>query len=170
MRVRTDDDVYRVDAVWLGPPKVTFPWRARYVAWGIGLTTFFVLLYIVRQVGIGFGFFTVAWTLVGTVVLTRVIARMIGYERPLGATISMFSAEMIGPRAKTKGQGAAATPAHLRVRAERPRPQPGRGPRRAERGPQDFHTRPPAGTAQLSPRPQAQQSTQHFYREETGRG
>ena len=42
MRVRTDDEVYRVDAVWLGPPKATFPWRARYVAWGVGIVVFLV--------------------------------------------------------------------------------------------------------------------------------
>ena len=31
MLVRTDDEVYRIDSVWLGPPRATFPWRARYV-------------------------------------------------------------------------------------------------------------------------------------------
>jgi len=41
LRIRTDDEVYRVDAVWLGPPKATFPFRARYVAWGVD---FLVLL------------------------------------------------------------------------------------------------------------------------------
>ena len=35
--VRTDDEVYRVDSVWLGPPRATFPWRARYVSYGLGL-------------------------------------------------------------------------------------------------------------------------------------
>ena len=35
MLVRTDDEVYRVDAVWLGPPRATFPWRARYVSYGV---------------------------------------------------------------------------------------------------------------------------------------
>ena len=34
--VRTDDEVYRVDSVWLGPPRATFPWRARYVSYGLG--------------------------------------------------------------------------------------------------------------------------------------
>src|SRR5699024_10958682 len=61
MRIRTDDDVYRVDAVWLGPPKATFPWRARYVAWGVGIPMFLVVLAVERQLGIGFGFFSTAW-------------------------------------------------------------------------------------------------------------
>ena len=57
MQIRTDDDVYRVDAVWLGPPKATFPWRARYVSWGVGMVTFLVVIGVERQLGIGFSDF-----------------------------------------------------------------------------------------------------------------
>src|SRR5699024_11447036 len=67
LQVRTDDEVYRVDAVWLGPPKATFPWRARYVAWGVGIPVFLVVLTIERQFGLGFGFFTTAWAFVATI-------------------------------------------------------------------------------------------------------
>ena len=44
--VRTDDEVYRVDSVWLGPPRATFPWRARYVAYGVGFVTSAVVLFL----------------------------------------------------------------------------------------------------------------------------
>lgn len=37
MLVRPDDEVYRVDAVWLGPRGMTLPWSARYTAYGIWL-------------------------------------------------------------------------------------------------------------------------------------
>src|SRR5436309_14042886 len=83
VRVRTDDEVYRVDAVWLGPPKATFPWRARYVAWGVGILVFLLTLTVERWIGFGFGFFTVAWGLVITVVLTRFICSKISHDRPL---------------------------------------------------------------------------------------
>ncbi len=43
-----DDEVYRVDAVWLGPPKVTIAWRPRYVAWLIGIPASFVVLGVER--------------------------------------------------------------------------------------------------------------------------
>ena len=33
MRVVPDDEVYRVNTVWLGPRGLTFPWTARYLAY-----------------------------------------------------------------------------------------------------------------------------------------
>ncbi len=43
MRLPVDDEIYRVDAVWLGPPQQTLPWRARYSAYGVGLAIPFLL-------------------------------------------------------------------------------------------------------------------------------
>ena len=40
MLLRPDDEVYRVDAVWLGPRGLTLPWTARYSAYGIWLVLF----------------------------------------------------------------------------------------------------------------------------------
>ena len=50
--VRTDDEVYRVDAVWLGPPRATFPWRARYVSYGLGLWLMILVMFVQRRIGI----------------------------------------------------------------------------------------------------------------------
>ena len=97
MQVRTDDEVYRVDAVWLGPPKATFPWRARYVAWGVGILVFFIVFGIQRAIGFGFGFFTIAWGLVITVALTRFICSRISHERPLTAVLTMWGRELTAP-------------------------------------------------------------------------
>ena len=72
--------MYRVDAVWLGPPKATVPWRARYVAWGVGGVMFLLVLTVERRLGFGFGFFTTAWGLVIAVVLTRFICARISHE------------------------------------------------------------------------------------------
>jgi hypothetical protein len=126
VRVRTDDEVYRVDAVWLGPPKATFPWRARYVAWGVGILVFFLVLTGERWVGFGFGFFTVAWALVITVVVTRLIGSRISHERPLGAVFTMWVRELTSPRESAAGGGGAASATRIRVRAHRPRPKPRR--------------------------------------------
>ncbi|GAA4613948.1 hypothetical protein [Saccharopolyspora hordei] len=123
MRIRTDDEIYRVDAVWLGPPKATFPWRARYVAWGVGIVVFLIVLAIERRMNIGFGFFSTAWAVVITIIVTRIICAKIGHERPLGAVMTMWLRELTAPREKTSGRGGAASAARIRVRAERPRPK-----------------------------------------------
>ncbi|EHR49320.1 hypothetical protein SacmaDRAFT_1028 [Saccharomonospora marina XMU15] len=129
MRIRTDDEVYRVDAVWLGPPKATFPWRARYVAWGVGIPLFLVVLGVERQIGIGFGFFSTAWAFVITIALTRVITAKISHERPLSAVLNMWLRELRTPRERRTGTGGAASASKIRMRTERPRPRTRRGQR-----------------------------------------
>ncbi|MBB5156153.1 hypothetical protein [Saccharopolyspora phatthalungensis] len=126
MRIRTDDEIYRVDAVWLGPPKATFPWRARYVAWGVGIVVFMVVLAVERRMNIGFSFFSTAWGVIITVVVTRIICSRIGHERPLGAVLVMWLRELTAPREKSVGTGGAASAARIRVRAQRPRPKKSR--------------------------------------------
>ena len=112
-----------MDAVWLGPPKATFPWRARYVAWGVGILVFFLTLTVERWIGFGFGFFTVAWGLVITVVLTRFICSKISHERPLTAVLSMWSRELHSPRERSSGQGGATSASKVRMHAQRPLPK-----------------------------------------------
>ncbi|MFD8495612.1 hypothetical protein [Amycolatopsis sp. NPDC059657] len=131
MRIRTDDEVYRVDAVWLGPPKATFPWRARYVAWLIGIPIFLVVLTVQRWAGISFGFFSTAWAFVITIVITRFITAKISHERPLGAVAAMWARELGAPRERTTGTGGAVSASRVRVRAERPLPKHKRRKRRA---------------------------------------
>ena len=123
MRIRTDDEIYRVDAVWLGPPKATFPWRARYVAWGVGIVVFLLVLAVERRLGIGFGFFSTAWAVVITVALTRLICSRISHERPLSAVMTMWLRELTAPREKTSATGGAASAARIRVNSQRPRPK-----------------------------------------------
>jgi len=119
--VRTDDEVYRVDAVWLGPPKATFPWRARYVAWGVGIVVFLVVTAVQRQVGFGFDFINTGWGFVITIALTRFICTRISHERPLSAVVAMWVRELNSPREKTSGRGGAASAARIRVNRQRPR-------------------------------------------------
>lgn len=149
MRVRTDDEVYRVDAVWLGPPNATFPFRVRYVAWGVGVAAFLLILTVERWLGIGFGFFTTAWALVATILVTKFITARITHERPLGAVAKMALAELLTPRRVTKPTSGAADLSQLRVRDQLPQPKPRGttpvGPRTAARDgvtyPSDPHGR-----------------------------
>lgn len=133
MRIRTDDEIYRVDAVWLGPPKATFPWRARYVAWGIGIAVFLLVLAVERRMNIGFSFFSTAWAVVITVALTRLIGSRISHERPLGAVMVMWLRELTAPRETATGRGGAASAARVRVRSQRPRPKSQRAERPRQR-------------------------------------
>ncbi len=142
MLVRTDDEIYRVDSVWLGPPRATFPWRARYVSYGVGLLAMIATMFLQRRVGIGLDFFSVAWALVITVVTTRFIGSRIDYERPLGQVLELFRQEITGPRARTAVAGGAVRSGHVRVgapfaarsvqpRATKPRPPKSVSPKRS---------------------------------------
>ncbi len=132
VQVRTDDDIYRVDSVWLGPPRATFPWRVRYVGYGVGLAMMILVLFVQRRVGIGLDFFSVAWALVITVVTTRFLGSRIDYERPLGQVLGMLGREVTGPRRRTDVAGGAVRTRHVRVasgvtaRTTRPRANPRR--------------------------------------------
>jgi hypothetical protein len=123
VRIRTDDEVYRVDAVWLGPPKATFPWRARYVAWGVGMVVFLLVLAVERRMNIGFSFFSTAWAIVITVAVTRIICSKITHERPLGAVMVMWLRELTAPRETATGRGGSASASRIRVSRQRPRPK-----------------------------------------------
>ena len=120
MRIRTDDEVYRVDAVWLGPPKATFPWRARYVAWGVGTVVFLLVLTVFRQMGISL-FWSIGWGLAVTIGITMIICARISHERPLGAVLTMWARELTAPREIVTGQGGAVSASGIRVRTELPR-------------------------------------------------
>lgn len=121
VHIRTDDEVYRVDAVWLGPPRATFPWRARYSAYGVGLVVMLVVMFVQRRLGIDLGFFSVAWALLITVAITRFVSRRINDERPLLEWLTLFVHELRGPRAHHRVIGGALTTGHVTVRRDRPK-------------------------------------------------
>lgn len=123
MEVETDDEVHRVDAIWLGPPNATFAWRARYVAYGLFLALFLIVLTVVRKIGFDFGFFTLVWSVIIAVVLTRLIGKLLSYERPFTQVLVMFVRELTAPRRITKGTGGTTTLAKVRVRSTLPKPR-----------------------------------------------
>lgn len=121
MQIRTDDDVYRVDAVWLGPPRATFPWRARYSSYGVGLIVMIVVMFVQRRLGIQIGFFSVAWALLITVVVVRFVSRRINEDRPLLEWLTLFWHEVRGPRRRTRGAGSTVGVGHVAIEGRRPR-------------------------------------------------
>lgn len=121
MQINSDDEMYRVDSVWLGPPNATFPWRARYVSWGIGLVLSLLTLSVLRT-WYSFGFFVVAWSIVIAVGLTRAIGRKITHDRPMRDVALMALRELNTPRQQITVTGGAASPRAIAIQPGRPRP------------------------------------------------
>lgn len=119
--VVTDDEIYRVNGIWMGPPKLTMPFRARYVTWGVGITLSLVVFALVR-IWFPMGFWSLAWSLVIAVALTRYIGSKITHERPLSAVGMQFVREINTPRQKQLPTGGAAATTALRIRDDRPTP------------------------------------------------
>lgn len=153
MLVRTDDEVYRVDSVWLGPPRATFPWRARYVSYGVGLLVMIIIMFVQRRIGIGLDFFSVAWALVLTVVATRFLGKKIDYERPLSQVAEHFRHEVTGPRPRRRGAGGPVRFAHVRTRRALPRRARPAGPepRPAERAAPETELEPVPQVVEAAP-------------------
>ncbi|WP_157606214.1 hypothetical protein [Phycicoccus sp. Soil802] len=110
-----DDEIYNVNAVWLGPPNKTLPFRARYVAYAVGALVFVLLQVIERRLGIGLGFFSLAYTLLVTVGLTRLILNVVDADRPLGSVIAGFAHEVGAPRERTRPTVGLMHPARVRA-------------------------------------------------------
>jgi hypothetical protein len=137
LRVRTDDEIYRIDAVWLGPPRATFPWRATYASYLLGFLIFILVLFVQRRIGISFNIFPTAWALVITVFLTRVVSRKVNYEKGVVHLFEHFWYEVTGPRERTDRRRIALRDSRVRVRREpAPRNRAGRveGARRGSTG------------------------------------
>jgi hypothetical protein len=95
------------------------------------MVVFLVTLTIERRIGFGFSFFVVAWAMIITVGVTRIICSRISHERPLGAVLVMWLRELNTPRLRATGNGGAVSATRVRIANERPRP--GLRPERASR-------------------------------------
>ena len=115
MRLPVDDEIYNVNAVWLGPPNKTLPFRARYVAYAVGALVFVVLQIVERRLGIGLGFFSLAYSLLATVGLTRLILSVVDADRPLSSVLIGFAHEVGAPRERSKPTVGVMRPARLRA-------------------------------------------------------
>jgi hypothetical protein len=100
MRVRTDDDVYRVNAVWLGPKGLTFPWTARYLAYGIWLLIFCVILAIEAITPLSVGV-PPLWEVTISILATYGLMGLVDHDRPVKSVAEMLFAEVSAPRQNT---------------------------------------------------------------------
>lgn len=94
----SDDALGAVNNEFLGFRGVTFPWRARHVAYGIFAVVALVTFGIVHRLGVPWNLYTVICTLTLTVLATRWIGTKISYETPVGALIVQFWHELTAPR------------------------------------------------------------------------
>jgi len=95
--LRPDDEVYRVDAVWLGPRGLTLPWSARYSAYGIWLVLFVSVLLVEAVLPIGVSVPPV-WELVLTILATYAVTGVIDHDRPVASVWQLLRAEVTTPR------------------------------------------------------------------------
>jgi hypothetical protein len=115
MLIRPDDEVYRVDAVWLGPRGMTLPWSARYTAYGIWLVLFvgILLVEVVLPMSV-----TVppVWEAVLSILATYALTGVIDHDRPLGSVFQLVRWELRAPRAAGSHRPRRVTPTSVRVR------------------------------------------------------
>ncbi|HET7276045.1 MAG TPA: hypothetical protein VFI91_12825 [Longimicrobiaceae bacterium] len=116
MILRPDDEVYRVDAVWLGPSGVTLPWTARYSAYGIWLVLFVGVLLVEAVLPMRVSTPPV-WELVLTILATYALTGVIDHDRPLASVWHLVRAEVTAPRASPPERPIRITPATVRVRS-----------------------------------------------------
>ncbi|HEX2175834.1 MAG TPA: hypothetical protein VHG70_07975, partial [Nocardioidaceae bacterium] len=97
MRLRPDDEVYRVDAVWLGPTGLTLPWSARYSAYGIWLLLFVAVLLVEAVLPMRVSVPPV-WEVVLTVLATYGLTTFIDHDRPVRSVWQLVRNETTAPR------------------------------------------------------------------------
>ena len=116
MLLSPDDDVYRVDAVWLGPRGLTLPWSARYSAYGIWVVLFVGVLLVEAALPMRVTIPPV-WELVLTILATYALTGVIDHDRPLVSVWELLRSEATAPRARKPEPVRRHTPTRVRVRS-----------------------------------------------------
>lgn len=116
MLIRPDDDVYRVDAVWLGPSGFTLPWSARYSAYGIWLILFVGVLLVEAALPMNVSVPPV-WELMLTILATYALTGVIDHERPLTSVGQLALSEIHSPARRRQPRSFRLTAQPVRVRS-----------------------------------------------------
>jgi hypothetical protein len=114
MRVAPDDEVYRVNTVWLGPRGLTFPWTARYIAYAVWLIAFLMILLVEAVTPIDVGLPPV-WEISIATLFTYAVMGLVDHERPVGAVWQTFVADISAPR-RTAPQAVVTSTRKVRIR------------------------------------------------------
>ena len=120
MLVRPDDEVYRVDAVWLGPQGLTLPWTARYSAYGIWVVLFVGVLFVEAVLPMSVSIPPV-WELVLTILATYALTGVIDHDRPLVTVWQLLRWEFTAPRPPGAEKPVRTDASSLRLRENRVR-------------------------------------------------
>lgn len=115
MLIRPDDEVYRVDAVWLGPQGFTLPWSARYSAYGIWLMLFVGVLLVEAALPMRVSVPPV-WEVVLTILATYGLSGVIDHERPLLSVMELVRVEATSPRSRRPDRSIRASATSVSVR------------------------------------------------------
>jgi hypothetical protein len=118
VRLRPDDDVYRINAVWLGPRGLTLPWVARYSAYAIWLVVFLVILAIEGITPLTIGVPPV-WEFAISVLITYAVMGFVDHERPVRALVELGKSEVTAPRKAGGIQSGKVQPSAVRVNVRR---------------------------------------------------
>ena len=97
MRVAPDDEVYRVNAVWLGPRGLTFPWTARYLAYATWLGVFCGILLVEAVTPLRVGIPPV-WEVCLAVLVTYAVTGLVDHEKSPRSVAETFTADLTAPR------------------------------------------------------------------------
>ncbi|ORT54195.1 hypothetical protein [Streptomyces sp. CB03238] len=97
--MHTDDEVYNVDAVFLGPPGTRLPWRARYQAYGVGALLTVLMLIALGKTGL-MGFWPIVYGMLAVIWLTRKIMPHVTHDHSVKALVRTFFNEVRAPRSK----------------------------------------------------------------------
>lgn len=100
MRVTPDDEVYRVNTVWLGPRGLTFPWTARYLAYAVWLVAFLLVLLVEAATPIDVGLPPV-WEISIATLFTYAVMGLVDHERPVASVWQTFVADVSAPRSSS---------------------------------------------------------------------
>lgn len=138
MRVETDDELYRVNKVWLGfSPKFSFDWSWRYGDYAVLAVSWFALFLLLRVMGMPLGVMIVGGPLVAAIAITKLVRRCFGYERTLLQWIAQCWHELVltgnarRPADRTSQRGSYRDPVRVRSTRPAPRARPRHGRRAA---------------------------------------
>jgi hypothetical protein len=108
MRVAPDDEVYRVNTVWLGPRGLTFPWTARYLAYAVWLVTFLFILGFEALTPLTVGLPPV-WEVCITTLFTYAVMGFVDHDRPVRSVWQTFVADLSAPRRSSASRSVTST-------------------------------------------------------------
>ncbi|MGH3432024.1 MAG: hypothetical protein ACRDQB_04220 [Thermocrispum sp.] len=116
MRLQPDDEVYRVNAVWLGPKGLTLPWTARYSAYGIWLMLFVSVLLVEAALPMRVSLPPV-WEIVLTILATYAVMGLVDHDRPVASVWQLVRNETTAPRSKDPSRPVRLSVSRVRVRS-----------------------------------------------------